>query len=431
MPKQAHLTQQERLQIQVDLTAKIPFREIAKHLTKDPTTIAKEVKRNRVEKNVGYRSFSHNDCQLRKSCTRTYVCRPCERYHNHHCSSCGRCRTTCAQYLKEACPRLSRAPYVCNGCTSKPNCSLTKCVYDATLAHANYRKVLSESRTGLCFNEEEVMQIDTLVSPLLRQHQSIHHIATHNPDLLPCCERTLYTLVDANKLTARNLDLARKVRMSPRKKSKEIKIDRKCRITRTYNDYQAYLACNGNPDVVQMDTVEGVKGGGNLLTLYFKTSSLMLAFKRPVNNSLSVILLLNELERTLGTAVYARLFDVILTDNGTEFSNPLALEFNADGERRSHVFYCDPSSPYQKGAIERNHEFIRMVVPKGINFDLFSQGQIDTMMNHINSYPRKKLNDKCPAYTFSHLESSACLASLGIKMIPPREIELTPSLLMK
>jgi IS30 family transposase len=431
MPKQTHLTLQDRLQIQADLATKTSFREIARRLAKDPTTIAKEIKRNRNEKKIGYHSYNHNDCQLRKTCAQTNICQLCDRYRNHRCSFCGKCRAICRQYLKEECFQLTRPPYVCNACPTKLKCSLTKRFYDANLAHQTYRKSLTEARSGLCFTESEVAQINALVSPLLKQRQSIHHVITHNPDLIPCCERTLYTLVDAQKLAARNLDLARKVRMSPRKKSKEVKIDRKCRVARTYIDFQAYLTCNGHPGVVQMDTVEGVKGASNLLTLYFETSGLMLAFKRPVNNSLSVIHILNELESTLSSAVFARLFEVILTDNGTEFSNPAALEFGIGDVRRSHVFYCDPSSPYQKGAIERNHEFIRMIIPKGVNFDLFSQAQIDTMMNHINSYARKRLNDKCPAYAFSQLESSACLASLGITIIPPSDIHLTPLLLTK
>ena len=431
MSPHRHLSYQDRLLIQTDLTSKTPFREIALHLAKDPTTIAKEVKRSRIAKNVGYHNFAHNDCLHRRTCTLTYVCSPCERYRVRRCSLCGQCAQTCVNYVQETCVHLTKAPYVCNGCSSKHNCSLTKWVYDAASAHQTYRKQLVESRSGMSFSEAEIHQIDGLVSPLLKQRQSIHHIMTHNPDLLPWSERTLYTLVAHNLLDARNLDLSRKVRMSPRKKSRDVKIDRSCRIGRTYPDFTAFLEANGDPAVVQMDTVEGIKGGGNLLTLYFETSGLMLAFKRPVNNSLTVILIFNSLYLKLGHEVYTRLFGTLLTDNGTEFSNPLALEFSPDGQRRSHLFYCDPSSPYQKGACERNHELIRMVIPKGINFDLFTQAQIDTMMNHINSYSRKKLNDKCPAYAFSQLESSELRVILGVEIIPPREIHLSPLLFRK
>ena len=38
----------------------------------------------------------------------------------------------------------------------------------------------------------------------------------------------------------------------------------------------------------------------------------------------------------------------IYADNGTEFSNPTAIECDDDGVIRSYVIYCDPSSPNQK-----------------------------------------------------------------------------------
>ena len=51
-------------------------------------------------------------------------------------------------------------------------------------------------------------------------------------------------------------------------------------------------------------------------------------------------------------------FPICLADNGTEFSDPCGIEVDSDGVIRSRVFYCDPSSPGQKGACENNHEFM-------------------------------------------------------------------------
>ncbi|MPM84381.1 hypothetical protein SDC9_131452 [bioreactor metagenome] len=41
-----HLTQDDRIYIEKSLDLKMPFREIAKYLMKDPTTISKEVRGN-------------------------------------------------------------------------------------------------------------------------------------------------------------------------------------------------------------------------------------------------------------------------------------------------------------------------------------------------------------------------------------------------
>jgi len=62
--------------------------------------------------------------------------------------------------------------------------------------------------------------------------------------------------------------------------------------------------------------------------------------------------------------------------------------------RDTSVYYCNPSSPFQKPTVENNHEFIRRVLPKGSSFDDLTQADINLMMEHINSYTREKLNDK-------------------------------------
>lgn len=119
----------------------------------------------------------------------------------------------------------------------------------------------------------------------------------------------------------------------------------------------------------------------------------MLAFLRERNTSQSVIDVFNSLYSTLGKDSFQRLFPVILTDNGSEFSNPQALESADDSTKRTSIVYCDPSSPFQKGNVEKNHGFIRRILPKGRSFDDLTQADILLMMNHINSYSREKLND--------------------------------------
>lgn len=107
----------------------------------------------------------------------------------------------------------------------------------------------------------------------------------------------------------------------PRKaKSVEFKVDKSCRIGRTWRDYCSHMALHPDTPVVQIDSVEGIKGG-----------------------------------------------------NGSEFSNQSRIEFDHQGNRRTHLFYCDPSAPYQKGAAENNHEFIRRIIPKSVDLTLYSQ----------------------------------------------------------
>jgi IS30 family transposase len=157
----------------------------------------------------------------------------------------------------------------------------------------------------------------------------------------------------------------------------------------------------------------------------------MLAFIRERNTSQSVIDIFNRLYGTLGAECFRALFPVILTDNGSEFSNPKALEFDAQGNRRTKIFYCDPYASFQKPNVELNHEFIRRVLPKGSPFDNLIQADFDLMMSHINSYSREKLNDKSPSEMFGFLYGFDVLEKLGQTVKPANDILLKPALLKK
>lgn len=105
-----------------------------------------------------------------------------------------------------------------------------------------------------------------------------------------------------------------------------------------------------------MDTVEGVKGGKVLLTLFLRRQQLLLAFLLENKEMESAAAAIDRLEAALGTVLFQALFPVLLTDNGTEFSDPERFEYNGDGIRRTRIFYCDPRRSDQKGRIEKCHE---------------------------------------------------------------------------
>ena len=100
----------------------------------------------------------------------------------------------------------------------------------------------------------------------------------------------------------------------------------------------------------------------------------------------------NWLWRTLGADTFRRLFPALLKDNGTEFSNPLAIEISPDdGKPRTKVFYARPYTATGKTFVERNHECIRSIVLKCESFDNLTQEQVNLMMSHVNSHVRASL----------------------------------------
>jgi IS30 family transposase len=308
---------------------------------------------------------------------------------------------------------------------------LRKRYYLHRKAHEAYRETLVESRTGVNISEDELLELDSFVSPLLLQGQSPHHIVANNPDQFNVSEKSIYRYVSGNLFTAKNIDLPRVVRMKPRKsKPVQHKVDTACRIGRTYPEFLRFVEEN-DPSVVEMDSVIGKVGGKVLLTLMFKSCDFMFAFIRDRNTSQSVIDCFNWMYESFGKKAFMSLFPVLLGDNGSEFSNPTALEFDECGNRRTTVFYCDPYSSFQKPNIELNHEFIRRVLPKGKSFDHLEQIDINLMMSHINSYSREKFNDKSPFDLFTAIYGDEVTSTLGYRRIPANEIVLKPSLLKR
>jgi len=428
MAKNKHMTNDERLQIEFWLKEGVSIKGIAKELGRSTSTVSREIRARSIPSDKSGYGRIPNRCIFRKGCVRCQLCEDkpdCTR----QCRLCKLCNSVCADFEEEVCLNLYEPPYVCNGCIDERNCTLRKSYYVHKRAHEAYRELLVESRTGANITEDELIDLDNFVSPLLRRGQSVHHIAANNPDEFNVSEKTIYRYVSGNLLTAKNIDMPRVCRIKPRKtKPVQHKVDSGCRIGRTYPEFLRLIE-ETSPAVVEMDSVIGRIGGKVLLTLMFKSCDFMIALIRDRNTSQSVIDWFDWMYAELGDARFKAMFPVLLGDNGSEFSNPKALEFDTLGKRRTQLFYCDPNASFQKPNVELNHEFIRRILPKGSSFDHLVQNDINLMMSHINSYSREKLNDKTPIDLFGFLYGHSVIEKLGLHKIPANEIILKPSLL--
>ena len=414
-----HLSLDERMDIEKYLTQNKSFKEIGRLVNKNCTTISREIKNHYVTKNTGCVGRKFNNCIYRATCpNRGKLC------------TLG----NCSEFKEEKCPLLNKPPYVCNGCKNKTHCTLTKHFYDSIYSYNEYSDILSEVRKCVLIDQSEIDYLNEILVPLIKDKgQSIHQAVVNNKNKIMYSEKTIYKLINLGLLKVKNIDLPRKVRFRKRKnKTTVYKVDKHCLEGRKYEDFLAYMKQHPDTPVVQMDSVEGKKGGKVLLTLHFVNCSLMLAFIRDHNNAQSVIDVFNELQKVLGINKFKELFIVILTDNGSEFSNPTEIEFDTNTkEKRTQIFYCHPSSPHEKGSCEVNHELIRRILPTSTSFDNLTQNNINLMMSHINSYTRKKLNDKSPYDIFSTIYGYDTLNKIGIEKINPNDVNLTSNLLKK
>jgi len=67
---------------------------------------------------------------------------------------------------------------------------LEKRIYSAAHAQKEYEAIRSESRQGIQMTEEEALRLDSLISPLIKQGQSLHHICISHADEIMLNERT-------------------------------------------------------------------------------------------------------------------------------------------------------------------------------------------------------------------------------------------------
>lgn len=432
--KQKHLSDTDRVIIQKCLEDGLSFKAIGRLLGKDCTTVSKEIRKNSVTVNKASIGRIFNVCIHAKTCEkRNEGCSKCTVSKDKLCRTCTRCIYECEDFIENKCVKLSKPPYVCNGCNDYKKCTISKKVYQPNAAYKMYKERLSESRSGMVITEEEIKHLNDLLVPLIKQQgQSIHHVYINHSDEIMMSEKKLYSLIDQGILAVRNIDLPRKIRYRPRrKKPTGYKVDKRCLEGRRYEDFIAFMESHPGLPVVEMDSVEGKKGESCLLTIHFTVSEFMIGIKREYNDSLSVTRFFNGVYKGLGRETFMKLFPVILTDNGSEFSNPKAIEFDENGERRTYVFYCHPSSPYEKGACEVNHELLRRIVPKGISFNQYERCDISKMMSHINSYSRKKLNDKSPYLIFTSMFSKEIASFFEISCVEADDIKLKPSLISK
>jgi len=144
-----------------------------------------------------------------------------------------------------------------------------------------------------------------------------------------------------------------------------------------------------------------------------------------------VIEVFDMLTKKLGIRRFRKLFPVILTDNGRSFKNALALEYTKNGSPRTKIYYCDPQASWQKPHVERNHEFIRYVIPKGRSFKEYTQEDMTLIANHINSTIRPGLGYKSPYDLVETEEMKKLLEILNMSPVAADEVCLSPKLLSK
>ena len=389
-----HMTLQQRIQIETNLKVNSTCKHIAKEIGMDERTVSREIRLRRdCEKNGKYGTFN--------------------------------------KYDDTPCKKIEKFPFVCNGCSARYSCFRQyKYYYHATVAQENYEIILVDSRVGLDMDLEEKEILDTTIRDGVSKGQSLYHIVTTNPEKIHCSVSTAYRIINDKKTITQRLDLRRSVKLKPRNHYAYKEDNHAIREGRKYQDFLVEYNKHPFSILVEMDTVEGPKDQDEcLLTLHIVNTHFMFAKILKRQDKECVTQAFMELRSELGLELYKKLFRFILTDRGTEFCNPAAIETDFDtGERIANVYFCNSYASYQKGSIEENHELLRYVIPKKTYFGHLTQDQINLMLSHINSYARKSL-ESTPYELTRLLIGDEFLEKEKIRPINPDLVNVTGKLL--
>ena len=338
----------------------------------------------------------------------------------------------------QVCDKTNRFPFICSNCQKRRTCIKKKYYYNYKEAQKDYERKLRYSRIGIDMSIDEVEYWNDYFKDKIKdKNQPIMHIFKNIEDSFPKTIQSFYKYVHKGYFSSINDEmLSRSFSYKPRKKKETIKTitrDSVIRNGRKYSDFIQYIKDNPNANIVEMDTVIGKFEDVNcIMTLYFRKSKLMLMFLIKKYKPNEVIKIFNEIRTSIGDELFKKMFEVILTDNGWEFSKPDDIEFNYEtGEKLVNIFYCDSYSSWQKGGIERNHEFIRYIIPKSISFDNLTKKNITDMMNNINNVQRKTLDYQTPYQIFTEEYGTDISKKFHLKPIKKDEINLGYKLIQK
>ena len=414
-----HLTLDERKIIQTGIENRSNKAGIARTIGKDPTTIAKEIRKHRIFK-------PRNQFIYPSVCI--------------HRQACGGCKKRCSKYEEIKCNKRDKSPGACNKCPNIAKCHLDKYFYYATQADKEYKKDLVDFREGINLTTLEAKELAHILKPLLDQGQSLYQIKSSHNEIKQCI-KTLYNYIEMGVFKEYGIDNFSLKEQVNRKQFKHKYKKRKEPANYENHKYKDYLKFKEDNPIVpttEMDTVLNSKSGSYIQTFYFESSGLMIGFLHEEKTSESMAKTLDDLENKLGHDLYRELFPLILTDRGIEFEKVDLFEFNQEtGEFRTNIFYCDAYQSSQKPHVENTHNYIRDIIPNEMDISNITQDDLNLMFSHINSTPRKSLKGKTPYEVFGFMMSTSenpnrgkeILDLLNIKEIKRDEVTLKPYLI--
>lgn len=318
---------------------------------------------------------------------------------------------------------------ICNRCYKRNGCNKDKIYYDYKYAQKLTDNRRSSSRAKPRIKKEEIKEIDDIVLHGVNLGQSLHHIYVSNPRLkYICCEKTIRRLIYRGNLKVKSHQLRRYLvqkRVYKKEYSYKNVKDIRVLIGRTFKDYKSKVKYNKDKNIVQYDSVIGKRSDKKaILTITFPKFNFQFGILINKNDPTLVVKKIKNIFIRIGINKVKEIFPINLSDNGFEFSNFHAIEYDENGEKIANTYYTTPYRSTDKAECERNHEFIRYCIPKSKSIDKLTQEDLNNMFSNINSYVRKSLNDTTPYKLTKEKFGKEFLDLIGISKIERKKVKL-------
>lgn len=127
----------------------------------------------------------------------------------------------------------------------------------------------------------------------------------------------------------------------------------------------------------------------NIATLVERHSRFVMLVRLPTRDTETVV---KALARKI-KGLPASLKQTLTWDQGKEMTQHQAFTVATDVQ----VYFCDPSSPWQRGSNENTNGLLRQYFPKGDDLSSVTQRQLDVVARKLNTRPRETLDWRTPA----------------------------------
>jgi len=419
-----HITSEERYKILKYLSLGFNIPKISKLLGYNKTSIYREIILNSIVE------YPVTPLLVDKGFRKCKNIQTCKQKGISKCSEC------CMHYIPMCCYLIKKPYDVCNFCDKKQGCKYERRIYHPEMAHDISKDRFKAKKTSIRLNEKELKAFDGYISPLIANGQSPEVIKSYSTkDEFPVCSKTLRNYIDKGLLTVRNFDLKRKMSIRP---SNQYKYARSYshnplkKIDHLYDDYLHYMT--SHPDLItyQCDTVFGKRNDKKcLLTIHADKFHFQMYFLINNKTPLKVNRVFYDLREKLGDERYSKIFQIILSDNGTEFDSLTDIGVDENGVVISRIFYTRAYRSSDKAECERNHELFRYIRMKGKTLDTIDEEDVRLINSNINSYPRKSLKWKTPIEAMKEYYGEDIVSLLGVKEIKRKDVILTAKLISK